>query len=262
MDSTDSRKVLAEVKAIANGMLALDVYERLYDIGSKLGSGLFLEVGTAHGAATISLALGAKSAGSDFKIITVDPFGGIFSSRTRYGSVEDNIKIVRNNFVHFDVDSYVTVIAGTSANLIRDERVSGVKFLMVDADGRIDRDLALLFPILSDDATIVLDDIDGAVFSTHINNRPMLDQKHRIANLLVDEFLKSGILREPERLGDTGFYKKGVARPEEIERLSLSAYRELVFSEMPPATLSQFIKRKFPSLASSYRTLKLKLTGI
>lgn len=254
----EHQQIAKAVKETANGMLPIEVYLRLYDIGRSIGGGVMIEVGTAHGAATIALALGAKSAGHAFKIITVDPFGGALSSRSQYGSVSDNVNIVRRNFAAFDVADHIEIIVGTSADLPSDE-IAGASFLMIDADGRIDRDLALIYDHLAPDATIVLDDIDDATFAYTRNGRRILDQKHRIASLLTKAYVDAGVLTKPTRMHSTGFYEKGSAPSIAIEKHAINAYRELVFAEIPPATLRDTVKRNFPQAVRLVRAAKKAL---
>ena len=47
------------VKRKANGMLSIDVYQEMYHLAQKVEQNTtILEIGTAHGAGSISLALG------------------------------------------------------------------------------------------------------------------------------------------------------------------------------------------------------------
>jgi predicted O-methyltransferase YrrM len=224
-----------EIKATANGMLPVAVYARIHETAREWASGSLVEVGTAHGAATIALALGAQTGGRPFHIFTVDPFGGKYSSRAAYGSVEQNIAIVQRHFEHFGVSDDITIVAGSVETLLESHDIDGVTTLMIDADGRIDRDLALLYRRLTDDCRIIVDDIDGQTYLSNLNGHRMLDQKHRIGQLLTQAFLDAGLLVAEDQLSSTGFYAKGSGDPEVIGVVALPAYRELVFANLDGA---------------------------
>lgn len=125
----------------------------------------WLEVGTGHGGATIALAVGAKHARSDVHILTIDKMAGRTSSRSEYGSEEDNRRAAEANFRHAGVDQHITLFVGSSEDFVRSgscpERID---LMMLDADGRIDRDLMLFYNALPPGAPIVVDDADERVY--------------------------------------------------------------------------------------------------
>ena len=110
--SADNFELFERVKVAAHGMLSTDVYSKLFDVAQDCGGGTFIEIGTAHGAATIVMALGAKASGKPFHIYSVDPFSGRYSSRTQFGSVQKNVKFVRRQFETFGVSEYIDIIVG------------------------------------------------------------------------------------------------------------------------------------------------------
>jgi predicted O-methyltransferase YrrM len=222
-----------------------------------------VEIGTAHGAATIALALGARESGRPFRVYTVDPFSGKYSSRTRFGSVEENVAFVRQQFRSFGVDEHITLVVGDSRSLVQElGDQSSVGFLLIDADGRIDRDLELLFDRLDEDAVIVIDDIDDKTFIHQTDGRMVVDQKHRIAYLLTAQLLNQGFLTEQVRIGGTGFYAKGkpAASAARIAEIALSAYRELVFADVARPkqrrTVRSWMANNVPLARSLYRTMR------
>ena len=232
--SSDQAELLRAVRASANGMLPLEVYERLYELAYHSEGGTFVEIGTAHGAATIALALGAKEGGHAFRIYTVDPFGGKYSSRSAFGTVDDNVAFVREQFDKFGVAEYIEIVVGNSSALLRDHDVKDIKLLFLDADGRIDRDLANLYNRLSEGCNIAIDDIDDHVHAIELNGISLLDQKHRLGALLVKRFIAHDLLSPESTVQATGFFKKGKAdaASDEILLAGLPAYRELVFADI------------------------------
>jgi predicted O-methyltransferase YrrM len=251
-----------QIKQTANGLLSAAIYSQLYELARSTRAKTIVEIGTAHGAATIAFALGAKESGIRSHVYTVDPFGG-FSSRTKFGSVEDNLKIVEGVFARFGVAGDVTVVVGTSKDLIDRLPNSTIDLLLIDADGRIDRDLALLFDRLADHAAIVIDDVDGAVRLTRFDNRVYCDQKHRLTRLVVDRLIAAGYLIEERIVESTGFYTKGTGSAAAIEAHALPAYRELVFSNIDhiaepkrPKGFRPWVKDVLPFAVPIYRRIK------
>lgn len=222
---------MEDVKRTANGMLPVRVYERLTTLAHRARPAVIVEVGTAHGAATIAMATGAKAAGAVFHLYTVDPFSG-FSSRAAFGGVEDNLRVVGAALRQFGVVDCVTVVVGTVTDLVTRLPSGAVDLLLIDADGRIDRDLAAVYDRLAPGADIVIDDVDGDVCLTRFANRLYCDQKHRLTRLIVDRLLASGHLVNEHVECSTGFYSKGHGAAAAIEVLALPAYRELVFADI------------------------------
>jgi predicted O-methyltransferase YrrM len=222
------RSLVAQVKSAAAGMLPLSVYQALYRAARDAGGGTFVEIGTAQGAATIVLALGARAGGKPFHIYTVDPFDR--GSRLPVGSRADNVALVRSGFEAFGVGGDITIIAGESSDLLKQHDVDDVRLLLLDADGRIDRDLLLLLDRLDRDATVIIDDIDDRVFAYPEGASVRVDQKHRLSHLIAEALCEAGYLSPTRRIAQTGFYRKGKAvfDASDMSELALSAYRQLV----------------------------------
>jgi predicted O-methyltransferase YrrM len=228
---------LREMVSHANGMLPWQVYEALWGYSSRAPGPNFLEVGTAHGAATIALALGAKSAGLGVRIQTIDRLGGEFSSRSAFGSVEQNKSRVEANFTRANVDENISLFVGTTDEFVlAGRKPERIDLLMLDADGRIDRDLLHFYDVLSPGAVIVIDDMDPEVFlgTTH-RGSPYVDLKHRITSLLLAAFEKAGYLQIQEQIGCTAFCIRGERNldKQDMQQMALRCYRELVFVGLP-----------------------------
>src|SRR5262245_33312900 len=234
MISIQNHEILKNVSSSANGMLPIDVYEAIFEAGRKSNGGTFVEIGTAHGAATIALALGAIEGKKPFRIYTVDPFSGKFSSRTKYGTAEDNERIVRELFRKFHVANYVTIVKGTSYDLVEQHAIDSIDILLMDADGRIDRDLALLLSRLSDQTLIIVDDLAGITHLSRSNGMLVLHHKQYVVKSIIDKWTSTGILHQKLRVCDTGFYSLGEARvsADEIALSALPIYRELIVSDV------------------------------
>jgi predicted O-methyltransferase YrrM len=199
-------------------MLPAEVYGELFKLGQASSGGTFVEIGTLHGAATIALALGAKQQAMPFHIYTVDHWHWFGSG-------------CRTQFQKFGVDDCITAVTGSVADLVSNYALDVINLLVLDADGCIDRDLSYLFDKLTADCAIVIDDIDEWVYIVPSNRGSLLDQKHRLSNMLANEFTRIGMLREDARIHCTGFFRKGSVAlcPNEILLTALPFYRELAF---------------------------------
>jgi predicted O-methyltransferase YrrM len=258
MDEID--RLLAQVKESARGMLSLPAYRRIYETAAACGGGTIVEIGIAQGAATIALALGAKQAGRPFRIVTADPFA--IDSRRSVGSVEDNLDLVRRGYETFGVADAIEIVVGTVADLVASADPRDISLLLIDADGRIDREIALLHDRLAPACPIIIDDMDGAIYLHRVGRRLSVDQKHRITLLLIERFAAEGLLVPQEIVGQTGWYVKGPASrsSDEILRIALPAYRELTRAtigrdQIGPAA-RRLVARRAPGLVRAWRRLR------
>ena len=216
------------VRYVANGMMAVEVYEYLMKFaGGAVGD--VLEIGTAHGAGTISTALGLPDG---VKMTTVDRL--THGSRAAFGSPEDNAKIIRGNFETFGVENTVDLFVGSpqdiAATLDADTKFG---MLILDADGMIDRDIKLFYDRLLPGAPIVIDDCDTEkvrLFGEG-NGTFRVDQKTRLTGLFVDLFVAKGMMETDRVINDTWFGRKpmtDVTTAAVSDEDILGVYRELV----------------------------------
>lgn len=227
---------LADLTRNANGMLPKEVYEEIYRTSASRRPRLIVEIGTAHGAATIALGLGAMTQNSEVLIKTVDKLGGRFSSRSAYGDVEINRAIVESNFRRAGISGNVRLFVGDpdefAAQLDPNEQID---LLMLDADGRIDRDLLNLYPQLATGAPVIIDDADNDIWlSRNHEGVPFVDNKHRTTELLLDGFCTAGFLRLEKRVANTAFCTR-TDKPydqQAFAEIALAAYRQLVICEV------------------------------
>ena len=259
-----SDTVLQRIKDDANGMLPLPVYRSLFEYGRKIGGGTFVEIGTAHGASAIALALGAKESKKSFRLYTVDPFSGKFSSRESYGDVAKNVRFVRQQFSKYGVSDHITIIIGTSETLIEKNLFESVDLLLIDADGCVDRDLSVLNPYLSPACKIIVDDAIDSIKINPMRGMTILDQKHRLSATIVEFMKNEGYLTEEALVCETRFCRRGETELDSnaIQLLALPAYRGLVFADikgLSPSVLRRckvYIRDNIPWSRQFYRTIK------
>jgi predicted O-methyltransferase YrrM len=232
-------------------MLSAQVYAKIYEFAKAAPKGSFVEVGAAHGAATVSLAWALSDRSSDEVVYSFEKIVG--GSREKFGSFDENKNILSSNIEAFGMEERVRFAFGDVRNdhaiVPQDETIS---LMMLDADGRLDRDFALFFDQLVPGSAVIIDDVSPNVrvkclkktFEIH-NLR--IDQKHRITHLLIDLFEKEGLIAgdlcESTYFGvkQSGASYARVA-PQVIER-----YHELVFAdaryEAVPGGIAGIVKR-------------------
>ncbi len=253
--SGEHRARLHATIADVDALMSPAVYDALFDAAAAEGPKQVLEIGTAHGAGTIALALGASSGGHETQITTVDTLEAlpdIPSSRSRFGGPAENEKIVRANFEKARVPDRIKLHVGRSESFAKvvPEGFT-VDMLVLDADGRIDRDLALFGPYLARGAVVVVDDIDGKIGAAFRGGRLAIDLKHVISEKLTARFVEEGYLKLEKRTVDTSFFRAQEPDSWDYERMSelaISSYRELIFLETP---MSQVMASSIASLLSS-----------
>jgi len=227
---------LAQHTKAANGMLSAEVYQAIFDTVSASKCANIVEIGTAHGAATISLALGVAARGGGATVWTVDRLGGRHSSRSAFGSPSENERIVMANLSRAKVDHLVRLFVGSSDEFLSSGQCPDrIDLLMLDADGRIDRDLLHFYGRMPADAPIIVDDVDSSIYlNRNHEGIPYIDCKHRATALLLDGFCHEDYLRIKQRIGNTAFCErtsKEFNRSAFLE-LAVKAYRDLVFADV------------------------------
>jgi predicted O-methyltransferase YrrM len=220
----------------ANGMLPAEVYQAIFETVSKRECENIVEIGTAHGAATISLALGAVSRGGRTTVWSVDRLGGRHSSRSAFGSPTENERIVIANLSRAKVDHLVRLFVGSSDEFVSSGQCPDkIDLLLLDADGRIERDLMHFYGRLPPGAPVIIDDADSSIYlNRNHEGLAYIDCKHRATALLLDGFCHEGYLQIKKRLGNTAFCErtsKNFDRGAFME-VAVNAYRELVFADV------------------------------
>jgi predicted O-methyltransferase YrrM len=227
------RSSLPDFEAIAvrcSGMLAPAIYHRLYETAFSAPDGFIVEIGTAGGAATVSLALGLQHAGRSGRVVTVD------RGRPRSGGGDpagyrDRVKA---NLRHYGVEDRVDLVIGEAADAAKAVPASAsISVLMIDADGAIDRDLRAFFDRMVAGGDIIIDDCVDVVRLHRTDLFGVkVDAKMRLTHLLVSYFKQKGLLSPGTQIKDTYFGKKVLDLPQaDISTDAvLDIYRQLIFS--------------------------------
>ena len=231
-----------EIKKKANGMLSIDVYEEMYHLAQKIDqNSTILEIGTAHGAGTISLALGSQCKN---KIISIDKIIG--GSRDKFGTIEENKAIIGNNFKHFGVEKVIDFYVGTSSEvtLLLEENLK-LGMLLIDADGAIDRDFELFYNNLLPGSPIIIDDYFNHIRIRKDKKTIRVDQKFRLTFMLISFMEQSNLLKKIKVIDNTYF---GIKPKNQIDDVDFSLYdfrpiyRYLTFASNKTPSLSSYLK--------------------
>lgn len=225
------RETFEEIVVRCDGMLSPAVYERIYQAARR--GGLIVEVGTALGAGTVALALGLKDSHRGGRVYSFDPMAG-GPRQSNLAGAERRIEHVRANLAHFGVDHLVELKASTLPDgigiLPPDEPVS---VLMLDADGRIDRDLLVLEDRITAGMPIIIDDYADKVRVRRGSSSLLhVDGKMRLTYLLVNRLQETGHLNEGLVEGNTWFGEKLDMNGTRISLDDvLDVYRQMVFTK-------------------------------
>ena len=252
--------VFNEIVRRCHGMLPPAVYRKIYEFGRS--GGLIVEVGTALGAGTAALALGLRDSGKPGRVVSFDPMTG--GPLRQVSDPSARAQLVQSNLAHFGVAGLVDVVTDTLGSGIdaigADEPIS---VLMIDADGRIDRDLLVAAPRLRSGTKLIIDDIgDELRLTDRIGSKLKVDQKMRLAFLLLEKFKRAGLISDGLLIKETYFGEVLQSNPEIPLEQVLEAYRELVFgythwrySERARRSVLKAMERWAPGILQRARVL-------
>lgn len=233
-----------------NGMLSPAAYEEIYNFAAR--GGLIVEIGTSFGAGTAALACGLRDSGKEGRIISFDP-------RTKGARA----KQVEENLSRFGIGSLVTLVGGGLPECI--DAIEGdepISVLMLDADGRIDRDLMLLYDRITLGGAIIIDDnVDLIRLKMTSWSTFGIDSKMKLTHLLVRYLMEKRFITPGINIKNTYFGKKMNNSSQDIDLNDIiGIYRELVFTSarLTPIMITrgwllQKLTLLFPSLLQRLR---------
>lgn len=219
-----------------NGMLAPAAYEAIYSAARSAPTQSFVEVGTAHAAGTVCLAMGLRDSGRTGKVYTFEKIIG--GSREAFGSMDQNVQIIKSNLDYFGVSDLCELIIGDVSELAsRVPSSERIGLLCLDADGAIDRDFRLFFSQVAEGAPIIIDDVQDmtrvkVVGRERLHAKCKVDLKHRLSYRLVELYQRKGYIDDGEIFGYgtwVGSRKNGNFEEVTADDV-LSVYRSLTFT--------------------------------
>lgn len=150
------------IKCFCNGMMTSEIYRKIFSLCKNIDSGSVLELGTAGGGSIISAGLGLKAGGKNLKAYSIDKF--ISGSWGEDLDSDVNYQTVSNRLSTFDVSGFVTLIKARLDNFSEyKSSLNSVSFLIIDADGKIHRDLFNLMTLCRDRTLLLIDDYQQLV---------------------------------------------------------------------------------------------------
>ncbi len=201
------------VKKKTNGMLSIDVYNEMYLAAQNIKKDTtILEIGTYHGATTISLALGLNK---NSKIITIDK---LYCMPNKFGTLQENKAIIENNFKYFDVEKNIDFYLETSNEVaLKLPKDMTLSMLVIDADGAIDRDFELFYNKLLPGSPIIIDDYSNTIRIQYEKKYTRIDQKFRLTHMLISFMEQEKLLEKHKVIDSTYFGIKPICQDRDID---------------------------------------------
>ncbi len=193
----------------AQGMLTARTYRRLYAAIYSLPDLAIIEIGGGAGASSIAIAWAMRDSGKRSKLIVVEKCED--GSRSEFGGYEQNLARITANFAKFGVSDQIRLFPhvltpdnGDAVKAMVD--TSEIAALVIDADGLLDRDFALFWPLLQTGGLMVIDDYENrTIFKPVSDYYPLGGGKHlrtfRLLNLMIDW----GLFVPNDQIGSTIF---------------------------------------------------------
>jgi L-amino acid N-acyltransferase YncA/predicted O-methyltransferase YrrM len=151
-------------------MLHLDVIVLIYHF-AKTCAGQIVEIGAFTGAATIAAALGTRDSGKQKTVIAIEPGGSVKHKRL---GTKNILRDLESNLGKHGMAETVTLIKDYSfapATISTIERALGsekIGLFILDADGNVQRDIALYGDKLADGCWMIIDDYYGPSDNTKV----------------------------------------------------------------------------------------------
>ena len=210
------------LKRRTRGMLPALVYRRLYELVTELPDLPFVEVGAGAGASSIALGKAVKDSHKSAPIISIEKCEG--GSRAWHGGFEDtDYRLLTSNLARFGVLDRVRLFtkrfdesgADELLSIIGSSRIAG---FMHDADGRLDRDFAVLWPMVVPNGLIVVDDYGSLDVEALLATGPRSARKKLMIRRGLDLLIDVGMFVPEWRCLNTMFGRKpdGVSVPPAI----------------------------------------------
>jgi predicted O-methyltransferase YrrM len=212
------------------GLLPARVYREIYLRTRELPDLDIVEVGAGSGSATIAMALALNEAGRQGKIVSVEKCEG--GSRLDYGDRVTNLSLLETNLVQFRVRDRVVLYPHhltleNGPEVVSQIRTGQIAALVHDADGRIDRDFALFFPLLRPGGLVIIDDYENRAAYQPVSARyPDGGTKSLLTFRLLNQLMRWGLVTRRRVVGNTFFGRK----PEgaDFSRFDADACRRIV----------------------------------
>ncbi|MDZ7957340.1 MAG: class I SAM-dependent methyltransferase [Aulosira sp. DedQUE10] len=192
-----------------NGMLLPLVYKKIYQLSSQLPDLDIIEVGGAAGTGSISIAWAMRDTKKKSNLIVVEKCQG--GTRTDVGGYAENLELIQKHFENFGVREQVRLFPQELTFENGQEAIAlintpNIAALIHDADGRIDRDFYLFWPLLQPGGLIIVDDYaNEAKFQPISDRHPQGGAKSMITYRLLNQIIEWGLFKTTYKIGKTIF---------------------------------------------------------
>ena len=227
MNKHHKEKDFSKIMKNCNGMLSATVYKKIYEFSLEFAHSDMIEIGAAHGASSISIALAIKKRGFNKKLFSYEKGEG--GSRAQYGSKKDNLTILNNNIKKFKVNKEIRIID----SYITDDYVlpediknkSPFSLICIDADGELIRDFKIFYDLLMPGAGIIIDDYEISVFPKFKQDDGV--RKNYKTYCLVNYLVSKGLIIQNEVVGNTFFGTKPIVTKKFNQSINLDDIKEI-----------------------------------
>lgn len=216
----------SEIRRTCKGQLQPNVYAEIRRTALAAPAGDFLEIGTAHGAATVVMARALKDSGRDGQVYTIGKPGK--------GSHIGVPVELQERFEHYGVATRTTAIIAEAKDA-RKKLPAGILIglLMLDADGRLDRDFENFFNMVIPGSPIIIDDYEDRV-GLRLGRRGRavgIDLKSRLTFALANYFRDCGYIEDFRVVNQTLFARKADVGHITFDRQAIwDLYGRILFS--------------------------------
>lgn len=247
-----------KIKKDCNGMLSPLVYKKIYDTTKEVKDGVIVEVGTAHGASSVSIATAIKDENKNKTISFFSIEKAVGGSREKYGGINENTEIIRKNFEQYNVSQIIKLLIGDVESVykkIPDDKK--IELLVLDADGAIDRDFRIFFNRMQKGSMIIVDDYEDFVkIKKEGLFKLKIDLKHKLTYLLVNYFIEIGLVEKNDQVFNTIWLKKINDGFVDFDKLRLEKiYKKLTFNN-GYTPFRFFIFRVFRKIKKEFKLFK------
>jgi predicted O-methyltransferase YrrM len=192
-----------------NGMLLPIVYKKIYQLCYRLPDLDIVEVGGATGAGSIAIAWAIRDAKKNSKLIVVEKCEG--GTRVDIGGYAENLQMIQKHFEDLGVREQLHLFPheltfDNGKEVIALIKTPEISAFVHDADGRIDRDFYLFWPLLMPGGLIIVDDYANEAKYKAISDRhPTGGAKSMITHRLLNQIIEWGLFQPTLKIGKTIF---------------------------------------------------------
>jgi predicted O-methyltransferase YrrM len=192
-------------------MLPAAVYHCLYDEVRRLPDLDIVEVGGASGAASVVISRAMIESGKTSRLVVVEKCEG--GSRTPFGSRERNLARLQAHLDRFGARNVAIfpeeLTFENGAEVLSLLGTPEIGALVLDADGRIDRDFFHFWPRLCPGGLLVVDDaVELRDFRPRSPRHPDGGTKFLLTARLLQQFVRWGLFEPRRRVRNTLFGRK------------------------------------------------------